>query len=483
MINDHNLTFMQNMVTFYGAGERTGIMNVEGKLAKVLGKETDTLVVKAADRDTVLNEISAQIAKYEKFDMDTANQLRQLRVDVRDVFNKGIDPGNDIMEQLWFLDSATKDLVEKLSGTYTRVVTPEDFKAIAKIMSKHLSEEVPILKSFTKYFGRLAEDFLANAKPSKANFDWTTIAKQRLLGTKSKTLVLNNRVSRFLGIDPKKPVSLQFLEKLGFFKNKGTLYNLVYGVPDPEIRRTGAKFFGMEIRYPTLNLKGGKKEIIPEYEFLSANKMPKSWTNVPWVNFDGKVLEQNFTQVFEERLRYQDRDGNWVTNILQVPQKTESTWWEQAVNKSGKINDIADATKARTAFAVNGNHSNDAVIVKRFHLWGAKNGIPTSTIHDAFFANAADMMEARRGLRQIYANTLEKNVIKMVLDEMKARGLPRDLYNKYLNEAIESGLIPIPGKSRIDGRLMRDTDILLREDILKEISDDFSKDLGFYGVG
>ena len=43
-------------------------MNVEGKLAKVLDKDDGTLVVKAGDRDTVLNEISARIARVEKYD-------------------------------------------------------------------------------------------------------------------------------------------------------------------------------------------------------------------------------------------------------------------------------------------------------------------------------------------------------------------------------------------------------------------------------
>ena len=38
----------QNMVTFYGAGGKTGVLNVEGKLAKVLDKQENTLVVKAA---------------------------------------------------------------------------------------------------------------------------------------------------------------------------------------------------------------------------------------------------------------------------------------------------------------------------------------------------------------------------------------------------------------------------------------------------
>jgi hypothetical protein len=112
-----------------------------------------------------------------------------------------------------------------------------------------------------------------------------------------------------------------------------------------------------------------------------------------------------------------------------------------------------------------------------------KNGVSTSTIHDAFFANAADMLEARRALRQNYAKALDRNVIKMTLDEMLKRGLPKEIYDRYLEEAIEKGLIPTPGKSRINGKLMKDTDILLREDILQEIPEGFSTDYGWYGVG
>ena len=129
------------------------------------------------------------------------------------------------------------------------------------------------------------------------------------------------------------------------------------------------------------------------------------------------------------------------------------------------------------------NHSNDAVIVKKFHLWGKKNGIPTSTIHDAFFANAADMLKARNALRGIYAETLDNNVIKMTLDEMLARGLPRELYDQYLEEAISIGLIPIAGKSRINGVLMKESDILKKDDIIKEVPSDFKNDYGWYGVG
>jgi SPP1 gp7 family putative phage head morphogenesis protein len=464
----------QNMVTFYGAGERTGIFNVEGKLAKVLEKDANTLVVKAADRDTVLNEISARIARYEKVDPETAEELRVLRENVKDVFNKGIDPGDDILDQLYFLEPKTKDLVEKLSRSYEKIVTPNDFKVIAQIMSEYLREQVPILKEFTRFFGRLAEDFLTNAKPSKSDFDWQTIAKVTLRGSKQKGYTLPNYVSELLGLKPGQPVSEKILSRFGFWKPNGTLNEIVYGIQDPKARRTGAKYLKVDLlQLKTLN----------ELEVFYANKLPKSWTNVPWVNFDGKTIEQNFTQTFEERLRYRDENGNWFTNILQVPQKTEATWWEQVINKSGKINDIADATKARTAFAVNGNHSNDAVIVKRFHLWGRENNITTSTIHDAFFANAADMLKARNALRGIYAKTLDRNVIKSTLDEMKARGLPKELYDKYLEEAIELGLIPVPGKSRVGGKLLKESDILKKEDILKQIPSNFQDDYGWYGVG
>lgn len=487
VFNEYRLILMQNMVTFYGAGERTGILNVEGKLAKVLGKEEGTLVVKAADRDVILNEISARMARYERLDPVVYGELKALRQDVKDIFNKGIPPGDDIMDQLYFLDSKTRDIVEKLSQSYERVVTPDDFAQIAKIMSEHLKDKVPILKDFTKFFGRLAEDYLTNARPSEANFDWTSIAKTAIRGNKTKGYTLPDFVSKLLGIKAGEPVSEKVLRRFGFWNPNGTLAEILNGVDSPEFRRTGGKYFKLDVTLPGGDITKGEllhdKNVIPGVELFYSNKLPKSWTNVPWVNFDGKVIEQNFTQSFEERLRYKDKDGNWITNILQIPQKTEASWQDVLINKDGKINDIADAGKARTAFAVNGNHSNDAVIVKKFHLWGRKNNVQTSTVHDAFFANAADMLKARKALRKIYAEMLNRNVIKSTLDEMRARGLPKILYDKYLEEAIEIGLIPIIGKSKINGRLMTIDDILIQDDILKELPDDFINDYGWYGVG
>ena len=361
------------MVSLYGAGDRTGILGIEGKLSKILGKDTNTLVVKAADRDTILNEISARIARYEKFDPETAKELKTLRINVRDIFNKGLAPGYEIIEQLYFLDNSSKELIERLTKSYDKVVTPDDFKTIGKIMSGYMYEEVPILKSFTRFFGRLAEDYLKNAKPSSSAFDWKSIVKTTILGSKKKGYTLPDRVSEILGLRAGQPLSDQVLSHFGFWKPNGTLDEIINGVSSPVSRRTGGKYFKTEIKLPTIDFKKaalGKEKTLTEYELFYANKLPKSWTAVPSCNFDGKIIEQNFTQVFEEKLVYKDKSGNWTTNILQIPQKTEASWWEQVINKDGKINDIADVTKARTAYAVNANHSKRIAVNKLRELLG-----------------------------------------------------------------------------------------------------------------
>ncbi len=104
-------------------------------------------------------------------------------------------------------------------------------------------------------------------------------------------------------------------------------------------------------------------------------------------------------------------------------------------------------------------------------------------MHDAFFANSQDMIEARAALKNIYADMLDANVIKNTLDEMYKRGLPRSLYIKYLKEAIDIGLIPIAGKSKVGGKLLTKQDILTKADILQEVPKGFKKDLGWYGIG
>jgi hypothetical protein len=151
-----------------------------------------------------------------------------------------------------------------------------------------------------------------------------------------------------LGLNPNEPLSEKILKRFEWYKPDSTISDFLYGVREEKFRRTGFKTAKVELADVVK---------LSEVEVLYPNKLPKNWTQIPWVNFDGKVLEQKFTQTFEERLRYKDKDGNWITNIIQVQQKTEPTWWQEFINKSNTINDIVDAQKARTAYAVNGNHS------------------------------------------------------------------------------------------------------------------------------
>ena len=462
----------QNMVTFYGAGERTGVMNVENKLAKALEKDGETLVIKAADRDKVMEEISARAARVERYDPERAAELIRLRNSVKESFNKGRVIEDEMLEELYFLDPKTRELVEKLSGGYARTVTPDDFKAIANIMSEYLATRVPILKDFTKYFGRLAETFLTKAKPSASSISYTDVVKQAFFGPQS-TKKPPKRLVRIMGIR-NQTYREALLRRFAIWDKDSLFDNWFFGAATPLDRRTGFTV--------------GKKSIFSEtlvkgVDVMYPNKLDKSWTRLPWVNFDGKTVEQHFTQSFEEKLLYKDADGNWQTNIIQVQQKTDPSWWEEVRNKDGKINEIADAQKARTAFAVNGNHSNDATLVKRFHLWGRETDVQTSTIHDAFFTNAADMLKARAALRKIYADALDANSIEKTLLEMRARGLPQEDYEAFREEAIRIGLIPVVGVSRVGGRLITEADILKRDEILMSVDESFSSNRYWYGVG
>jgi hypothetical protein len=93
------------------------------------------------------------------------------------------------------------------------------------------------------------------------------------------------------------------------------------------------------------------------------------------------------------------------------------------------------------------------------------------------------MLESRQALKEIYARAVQSESIKATLDEMYARGMPRELYLKYMNEAIDIGLIPVAGRSRIDGKLLTQADILTREDILAAVPGQFKDNRYWYGIG
>lgn len=66
---------------------------------------------------------------------------------------------------------------------------------------------------------------------------------------------------------------------------------------------------------------------------------------------------------------------------------------------------------------------------------------------------------------------------------MLARGMSREMYDLYLNEAIDIGLIPVAGRSRVGGKLLEESDILTKEDILAVIPKGFTNNRSWYGIG
>ena len=177
--------------------------------------------------------------------------------------------------------------------------------------------------------------------------------------------------------------------------------------------------------------------------------------DIPWVTFDGKIMTQRYRPKIQERIEFTDPvTGRKIANIY------EDSAQDGKLLGKGSLND------ARIGLGVNGNHSNDAVIVRRFHLWGRKNNVETGTIHDAFFTNIAEADNAKAALRTIYADALEGNTIRKTLLEMRRQGLSNKSYNALLAKAKAQGLIDPKDK-------------ITREEILAPIP--AGKD--WYGIG
>ena len=177
--------------------------------------------------------------------------------------------------------------------------------------------------------------------------------------------------------------------------------------------------------------------------------------DIPWVTFDNKIMVQRYRGKSQERIEFVDPvTGRRVSNIY------------EGTVENGKLRGNHAYADASIGLGVNGNHSNDAVIVRQFHLWGRKNNVPTATIHDAFFTNIGDADRARDALRTIYADALDGDTIRKTLAEMRRRGLSRETYNELLSEARRLGLIDPP-------------DALMREDILAPIPEGYD----WYGIG
>lgn len=178
-------------------------------------------------------------------------------------------------------------------------------------------------------------------------------------------------------------------------------------------------------------------------------------TDIPWVTFDGKRLFQRYRVKEQTSIEWFDPETKrMVRNVYE----------ERA--KDGVLKGKSSVGNARIGMGVNGNHMNDATIVRRFHLWGAKNDVPTATIHDAFFTSISHVSASKRALREIYADAAESNTIRKTLLALKDSGMSDASYRALVARAIADGLIDPPNK-------------VTRSDILAPIPS--GKD--WYGIG
>ena len=160
-------------------------------------------------------------------------------------------------------------------------------------------------------------------------------------------------------------------------------------------------------------------------------------TDIPWVTFDGKIMRQRYRPVLEEHINWIDPNtGRRVRNVY------------RGVAEDAKLKGKASIIDARTGLGVNGNHSNDAAIVRQFHLWGRRNNIPTATIHDAFFVNMADAGKAKTALRKIYADAVRSESVIETLKEMRKEGMSQKTYNELIRRAEREGII-LPKEDRL----------------------------------
>ena len=177
--------------------------------------------------------------------------------------------------------------------------------------------------------------------------------------------------------------------------------------------------------------------------------------DIPWVTFDGKVLYQRYRPKVQSSIEFRDPvTGRMVRNIYETKAEDATLLGKASLNRAG------------IGMGVNGNHMNDASIVRQYHLWGQRNNVPTATIHDAFFTNIGDAVKSKDALRLIYANALDGDTLRRTLDELRRQGMSRKTYDALILRAKQEGLLdPANG--------------LTREDILAPIRPGYD----FYGVG
>ena len=195
--------------------------------------------------------------------------------------------------------------------------------------------------------------------------------------------------------------------------------------------------------------------------------------DIPWVTFDGKKMMQRYRVKEQTRIDFTDPvTGEKVFNI-----------YEEAV-KDGKLMSPDSIQRAAIGLGVNGNHSNDAVIVRKFHLWGRKNNVDTGTIHDAFFTNIGDAIKAKSALRDIYADALKEGTIEKTLKAMRGSGMSPATYRKYLDRAKADGLIYDPRHPSWKQKMASpDWETKYKPITPRELTEKFRDGHDWYGIG
>lgn len=308
----------QSMVAFYGAGPATQAGAIESKLAKVLAQKNYTVITASELRD-FNKSIDRSIKRAQDSDaLSVAASLKELKTEVNYSINNNVPIGNKILAQTKDIHPDSELFVSKLTNVRGNIVGPQQFKEVARIMSKHLSDIAPVTENFVSYWKEVAEVYITES---------------------------------------------------------------------------------------------GKVDI-------------------PWVTVDGKLLYQRYRPTVQERIDFFDPvTGRKVSNIYESPITDSKFIGRQSV------------IDARSGLGVNGNHMNDASIVRKFHLWGKKNNVNTATIHDGFFTNLADSADAKWALRRIYAESVDGDTLLRTLKEMRRQGLSKESYDRLVRRAEELGLL------------------------------------------
>jgi SPP1 gp7 family putative phage head morphogenesis protein len=150
--------------------------------------------------------------------------------------------------------------------------------------------------------------------------------------------------------------------------------------------------------------------------------------DIPWVTFDNKKFVQKYRPKVQFEVRFYDpASRRYVRNIY------------QGSAENGRLLGKGSIGDVRLGLAVNGNHSLDASLLRMYHLEGRRRGIFTASIHDAIFHNINELDEGTLMFFRAYQRARDFNNIKATLDAIYEAGLPKALYQRYLQEAKDLG--------------------------------------------